>query len=87
MLGRKTQPIPSRLVDWLGWYGVAAILLAYGLISFKFLSVTDVRYQLLNITGSVGLIIEAYTRRDTQPIVLNIIWVGIGIVALLSSWL
>lgn len=38
----------------IGWYGMGAILLAYALVSFNFLSVSSTIYQLLNFTGAAG---------------------------------
>ncbi|MBU4339059.1 hypothetical protein KKD57_05930 [Patescibacteria group bacterium] len=38
----------------IGWYGMAAILLAYGLVSFGFLASSSVFYQVLNFTGAGG---------------------------------
>lgn len=38
----------------IGWYGMAAILLAYGLVSFNVLSASGIFYQVLNFTGAGG---------------------------------
>lgn len=38
----------------IGWYGMAAILLAYSLVSFNLLSASDIIYQILNFTGAGG---------------------------------
>lgn len=67
--------------EWLGWYGVVAILVAYLLNNFGLLSVKDVSYQLLNLTGALGIAVDALKQKNYQPVVLNIIW---GLVALLA---
>ena len=42
--------------NYVGWYGVLAILLAYLLVSFNTLTAKSPVYQLLNLTGhSVSL--------------------------------
>lgn len=71
----------TRLVQSIGWYGVLAILFAYTLSSLGWLSNQGVVYTLLNLTGSVAVAIEAASKRDRQPVVLNVIW---GLIALLS---
>ncbi|HVY67762.1 MAG TPA: hypothetical protein VHA30_02625 [Patescibacteria group bacterium] len=71
-------------VQWAGWYGLMAILAAYALASFGVLGARSLAYQLLNLTGSLGLIIETYAKKDYQPLVLNVLWVIIALGVLLS---
>lgn len=70
--------------NYLGWYGVSAILLAYLLVSFNLIAVKSFSYQLLNLTGAVGIIIEALSKKDTQPVVLNIVWAVIALGAIVQ---
>lgn len=65
-----------------GWIGMVLIICAYGLNSFQVISVTSLFYQILNLLGSVGMVITAYTNRDNPAMVLNIIWAVIAIVSL-----
>lgn len=45
----------KNLIDEVvGWYGMAAILSAYALVSFNFLPASNIIYQLLNFTGAGG---------------------------------
>jgi hypothetical protein len=74
----------KKLIQVFGWYGVVAILLAYALVSFEVILPTHPAYQILNITGSLGLFCEAWSRRDKQPAVLNIVWILVGIIAILT---
>lgn len=71
----------EKLISIYGWYGTIAIILAYTLISFSVIKSQDITYQLLNGTGALGIVLEAYTKKDYQATVLNILWT---IVALLS---
>lgn len=66
-----------------GWYGVLAILLAYLLVSLNLIMAKSAAYQLLNLTGALGIVIEALSKKDTQPAVLNSVWAIIAIVALI----
>ncbi len=58
------------------------ILVAYFLVSFDIVTVHNIWFQLLNIVGSLGLALVAFGRRDWQPMVLNIIWILIAIIAM-----
>jgi hypothetical protein len=66
-----------------GWYGTVAILLAYVLVSFGFVTANGTVFQLLNLTGAIGIIIIAVHKNVKQSVVLNIFWAGVAIVSLL----
>ena len=72
------------IIESLGWYGVSAILLAYTLISFLVIEPDSWQYQLLNISGSIGIIVSSLSKRDYQPVVLNVAWLLIAVVALVG---
>ena len=65
-----------------GWYGAVAILLAYILVSFELIAANGAVFQLLNLTGAIGIIIIAAYKNVKQSVVLNIFWAGVAIVAL-----
>ncbi len=71
-------------IELFGWYGMVAIVTAYALISFAVLQPTDMTYQLLNISGALGLGLVSFYKRAYQPAVLNIIWITIAMVAILQ---
>lgn len=73
---------PSLFIEWIGWYGVVATILAYLLVSFLVLSPTSLWYQGLNATGALGVTLETWVRRDYQPFWLNLIWAGIALSAI-----
>jgi predicted membrane metal-binding protein len=68
--------------NYFGWYGVLAILLAYLLLSFNVIVSKSLSYQLLNLTGALGIIVEAMSKKDAQPAVLNGAWAAIAILAI-----
>lgn len=70
------------LLGFAGWYGVAAILLAYALASSLILPADSLWYQFLNLSGALGLIIETGSRKDYQPFWLNVVWASIAFIAL-----
>ncbi len=72
------------LAEIAGWYGTAAILLAYILVSFNAISGNDITFQLLNLTGAIGFIIIASYKKVKQTVVLNAFWGAIAVVAILN---
>jgi hypothetical protein len=72
------------LSEALGWYGVGALLLAFALVSFEIIEAESEAYQLLNLTGAVGVAILSLTKRAYQPAVLNSIWAIIALAAMIS---
>ena len=74
----------SKLVEVIGWYGMAAILLAYALNSFKIIDSSHLAYQLLNLTGAIGVVVVSYVKGVMQPAVLNMVWAIIAVIAIIQ---
>jgi hypothetical protein len=72
----------SLTIDVFGWSGVAALLIAYGLVSTKKLEGDSPIYQLLNLAGSALLIINSFYYGAYPSVGVNIAWVGIAVFAL-----
>lgn len=72
----------EKFLEVFGWYGTVAIFGAYGLNSFGFIAANTLTYQLLNLTGAIGIVLISLYKKAYQPGVLNIIWSIIAIVAL-----
>ena len=68
--------------NYFGWYGVLAILAGYLLVSFNLLAAKSLDYQLLNLTGAIGIFFEAMSKKDVQPAVLNVIWAVIAVLSI-----
>ena len=79
LLGIKS----GKFAELCGWYGMSALILAYFLVSFSLINSDGIIYQLLNITGGVGILIDAASKRVVQAVILNFFWAIIGIVAIL----
>lgn len=75
-----------QAVQSIGWYGVVAILAAYVFISLHLLSVDNAWYQALNLTGALAIVVEAASKKDRQPMALNIIWALVALIALIRLW-
>lgn len=70
-----------------GWYGVIAILAAYGLVSFNIVSANGTVYQLLNLTGGGSIALISVRKRAYQPATLNIAWAAIALLAIVKLFL
>lgn len=69
-------------IDLIGWIGSVMVVLAYGLNIWNKLASDSVPYFLLNIVGSGCLIVNTIFHHAIPSAVVNIIWVGIAVVAL-----
>jgi len=75
----------KKLVELYGWYGMAAIILAYALASFSVIKATDVTFQILNGTGALGIVFVSFHKKAYQPAVLNILWTLIAVIAMAKN--
>ena len=69
-------------VEVAGWAGALLILLGYLLISAGKLTGKSPVYQWMNIVGAAGFVINGWWHDAIPSTVLNVIWMGIGAVAL-----
>ena len=72
----------NPLIEIIGWLGAVLVLSVYGLLSAHRLSSRSVAYQVLNIAGSVGLVIDTGWNGAIPSAAVNVIWLGIGAHAL-----
>ena len=69
-------------VEVAGWAGALLILLGYLFISAGRLTGQSPVYLWMNIVGAAGFVINGWWHRAIPSTALNIIWMGIGAVAL-----
>jgi len=69
------------LIEVIGWIGASLILLSYGLLSAGRLKAESLTYQLMNILGAAGFVVNSGWNGALPSAVLNIIWMGIGVYA------
>jgi hypothetical protein len=68
-------------VEVAGWTGAALILLAYLLLSAGKLTGQSLSYQLMNVFGAAGFIVNGWWHRAIPSASLNVIWLLIGAIA------
>ncbi len=78
---------PMWFTEVAGWYGMIALIVAYALVSFNLIAADGLPFQLLNLTGGIGLIIVAASKKVVQSVLLNIFWALIGIIAIIRIFL
>jgi hypothetical protein len=69
-------------VEVAGWAGAGLILLGYLLISAGKLTGRSAAYQWMNIVGAAGFVINGWWHAAIPSTALNVVWMGIGVVAL-----
>ena len=70
------------LVDVAGWLAALLILGGYALLTAGKVTARSPLYQWMNVVGAVGFVINSGYFKAWPSAVLNVIWAGIGIVAL-----
>lgn len=68
-----------------GWFGTILILSAYFLVSIKKISSDSRLYQLLNLLGAVGVIVNSLTHGAIPSVGLNVVWLIIAVYGLIKA--
>jgi hypothetical protein len=76
----------QTFVSIAGWTATVLILGAYSLISFGKIEARSWIYQLMNIVGAAGFIINCAYNNAWPSVALNVAWIGIGIYALRRNY-
>jgi hypothetical protein len=76
--------VPGIVAEGIGWAGAGCLLLAYALLSAG-RQTAGTGYQLLNLAGAVGLAGNAVVHRAWPSATLNLIWLVVGLLALLAG--
>ena len=75
----------KTFVDVAGWSGAALVVGAYALISAGKLEPRSVLYQWMNLAGAIGFIINSGWHGAWPSVGLNVVWLGIAVVAMARS--
>ena len=70
------------LINILGWIGAIALLVAYALISARRVEGDSTGYQLLNLVGSILLMLNTLYYEAYPSSFLNLFWMGVALYAL-----
>ena len=75
------------MIEIIGWAGVVAYVVAYGLLSLGKMKPDRVNYHVLNAFGGICLVVLSYHKSDTPNLFVNVVWVliaGLSIVRILK---
>ena len=75
----------ALFMEAVGWTGAALVLLAYWLVSAGRAEARSARYQALNIGGALGLVANSAWNGAIPSAVVNVIWIGIGVYAVVRT--
>jgi hypothetical protein len=79
--------LPEKLVvDIIGWIGSVCVLAAYGMLSLNKITAKSKLYQVLNIIGSICLIVNTIFYSAYPSTFVNIVWMLIGVFALINIY-
>ncbi len=84
MASASKKRTPST-IDIIGWVGVVLIVASFTFTTFEFITPQHISYPLLNIIGSICIIVSSYTKRDFQPVALNVVWLVIAAFGLIRT--
>ena len=73
----------ALFMEIVGWIGAVLILAGYGLLTAGKVTAKSPSYQWMNVVGAAGFIANSSWNGAWPSAILNIIWVGIGVVALI----
>jgi hypothetical protein len=69
-------------VEIVGWLGAGALLGAYVLVSSGRMAPRGAPFQLLNLVGATGLVVNGAWHDAWPSVGLNLVWIAVGVVAL-----
>ena len=68
------------IIEIIGWIAAVLILGAYGLLSAGRIEARSLTFQVMNIVGAAGFIVNSGWNGAMPSAVLNVIWLAIGLV-------
>jgi hypothetical protein len=68
----------KTFIDLAGWAAALLILSAYALLSLGKMQARSHVYQLMNIVGAAGFIINCAWNNAWPSVALNVVWLGIA---------
>ncbi len=73
----------ALMMEVVGWIGAVLILAAYAMLTAGRMTAKSPAYQAMNVVGAAGFIANSGWNGAWPSAILNVIWVGIGVVALI----
>lgn len=71
------------LPSLIGYVGVVIVLITYALLASGRLSNNDWRYPVLNIVGTLGIVVSLFEQWNLPSMVSQLVWIAISIVGIM----
>jgi len=72
-------------IEIIGWIGAGGVLLAYLLVSTRKIAPTSKEYQLINLFGALGIIVNSAVHMAIPSVALNVAWLLIALYGLIKA--
>lgn len=73
----------EQLATAIGFLGVGVILLAYYLLTAGKLAADNWRYPVLNIAGTLGIVVSLLVQFNLPSMVTQLMWIAVSIIGLM----
>ncbi len=70
------------LIDIIGWIGSALVVMAYTMNIMGKLKAESISYIIMNLAGSVCLIVNTIYHNAIPSTAVNVVWIAIAVIAL-----
>ena len=70
------------LIELSGWAGAVLILIAYVMLSAGKMDGRSHAYQIMNVVGAAGFIVNSGYNGAIPSVTINVVWIGIGLFTL-----
>ena len=74
----------DKYFELIGWIGFILIVSAYLFITIKFLVATATAYHLMNLTGALCMVINAWHKSAKPLFWLNVVWSLVAMIGLMQ---
>lgn len=71
--------INMDIYQWLGFIGMAFVVIAYFLLQINKYTIKSIQYQLLNLIGAILLLISLFVHFNLGSFIIEIFWIAITI--------
>jgi uncharacterized membrane protein len=75
----------SVVSDYIGLIGVLLVLIAYTMLQLGYLNPKDFSYSLMNLVGSIFLLVSLYFHWNFASVVIEVVWFLISIYGVYKS--
>jgi uncharacterized membrane protein YhaH (DUF805 family) len=84
---RRYITFSEKISNFFGWIGLILILLAYFLVSYKFILGDSLFYQIINLFGSIFLFYNSCYVKSKPLMALQFAWAVIAIIAIIKIYI